>query len=629
VVQFSRLCTLGAAVGWGLVASAAACGDGPAPAPCDICRGDEVCHLDQCVPWYEAPLVADFELAVDGLQVTCTVSEGGFPRSMVQSLRFDFGDGFAGYGESISHAYAEAGVYPVDLEVRLRGYRMLRASKLAVVADSGQAAPPSQILFTINAAPDYLNGSQPYASDAGTPWDPADDYEADFHLLLPRHGFAVDVELRDSPGAEIDTGTVSLTADRALGEGAAPAGTELADRLVFAAEQTTEQVRRARWRVEEVDAFPVGMAALTLSARDAAGSEHLHTLEFETVALTPETDPFDRPMEWLFRFDMDFHTSVPSDAGGIDTTAGANGLPDFAEELRVLGAQGDESAPGADSVRGRGRVGANAVYERWIIAEIVAEVRRYYLIAPDGEPRGGIDMAFYVAGDESAPSPGDFATDGAFSMLRFGGTLGSYFGFSKFSAYNQERVDDTAADMGIATSTLMSALVTTALVMEEFYPILPGVGTPVGQHPSDGTVLADDFDRYALENDPADNARYDELARIAEQLGMAIAAVAAHEMGHAMGLVPNDAPPLGFFGDRADVSFIGAEHTNSHHVDFPFLNLMQAGGNPLVILNDALKRVETPEDYTIVDLVRLLALENRLSPYSRSYLERAQTYREF
>ena len=110
---------------------------------------------------------------------------------------------------------------------------------------------------------------------------------------------------------------------------------------------------------------------------------------------------------------------------------------------------------------------------------------------------------------------------------------------------------------------------------------------------------------------------------------MAIAAVAAHEMGHAMGLVPNDAPPLGFFGNRGDVEFIGADRTNSHHVDFPSLNLMQAGGNPLVILNDALKRVETPEDYTLVDLVRLLALENRLSPYSRAYFQRAQTYRAF
>ncbi len=612
-----------------MAAAFAACSSDPEPEPCDMCRGDEVCHLDQCVPWTEAPLSADFEIERDGLRVTCTVLEGGFPRNMLQSLRFDFGDGYAGYGESISHEYAAPGVYPVDLEVRLRGYRVLRASKLAVVAAPGQGEPSSLVLFTVNDTPAYLNGSEPYTSDAGTPWEPADDYQADFHLLMPRSGFVVNVELRDSPGDEIDLSSISLSADVALGEGAVPAGADLADRLVFDSDNPNERVRRGRWPVGADDELPVGMTTFTLSARDASGDEHVQVLGLESVELGPELDPFDRPMAWLFRFDMDFYGSVSSAGGGIETTAGANGLPDFAEELRVLGAQGEESAEGAADVRGRGRVGANAVYERWVIAEIVADIGRYYLIAPDGEPRGGIELTFYVAGDEAAPSTDEFTADGEFSMMRFGGTLGSYFGFSRFSVYNEERVDNTAADLGVATSTLIDALMTTALVMEEFYPILPGIGTPVGEHPSDAIVLADDFDRYALDNDPVDNARYDDLARIAEQLGLAIAAVAAHEMGHGMGLVPNDAPPLGFFGDREDVEFIGAEHTNSHHVDFPFLNLMQAGGNPLVILNDALKKVETPEDYSIVEMVRLLALENRLSPYSRAYLERAQTYREF
>ena len=71
------------------------------------------------------------------------------------------------------------------------------------------------------------------------------------------------------------------------------------------------------------------------------------------------------------------------------------------------------------------------------------------------------------------------------------------------------------------------------------------------------------------------------------------------------------------------------ERTNSHHVDFPFLNLMQAGGNPLVILQDALDVIETPEDYDLADMVRLLAVENRLSPYARAYFKRTLTYSSF
>jgi len=602
------------------------CGGDGAPAPCN-CRGDETCVVDVCTPWAEAPLSVDFDLVVDGLSVTCTVAPGGFPRDRVDSLRFWFGDGVAGYGERIGHTYAAAGVYPVDLEVRLEGYRVLRASRLAAVAPAGEGVPPARLTLTVDAIPDQLNGTIPAVSDAGTPTDTSDDVAEPFHLLLPGDGFTVDVDLLDGPGAEIDAGSLHLVADRDLGGGAVPAGSELAGFLAITA-GGADRVRRARWQVAPAQAFPTGMVTLTLTGDDGGGGHHQHAIGFEVTALDAAHDPFDRPMSWLFLFDEDRFTIGPRGDGGIAIGAGADGAIDFDQELEVIGGRGSESAPGAAEVSAGGRRGANAIFRRWVIDAVVAEVRRYYHIAPDGTPRDGIDFAIAVAGDPGAPAPADFAT-GDFSMMRFGGTLGSNLGRSSFSAWNQGRVDDTSADLGVATGTILSTVATTAGTIDEVYPIVPGLGTPVGEHPADAVVLAGDFDRWDPGNDGDANLRHDDLRRIARRLGEAIAAVAAHEMGHAMGLVPDDAPPLGFFGGRADITFMGAERTDSHHADYPGLNLMQAGSNLVGALADALDLIEVPEGSNLLDLILIFSQENRLSPYSLAYFQRRLTYSAF
>ncbi len=580
------------------------------------------------MPWFDAPLSVDFDVEVRGLAITCTVREGGFPREWVQSLRFSLGDGFAGYGETVTHEFQGAGVYPVDLVVRLDGYRVVRASKLAVVTDG--AAPGSKLSLTVNEIPAFLNGTVPFPSNNNTPFDTADDYEEAFTLLVPRDGFTVDLTLLDVPGGELDRASLTLTADVALADGTIPAGTDLADKVSFE-RGATDVVPRGTWRVDVAERFPTGPVTLTATARDASGAEHTQAITLEVTELTSDIDPFDRPMVWLLRFDMDLFTVGPTDAGGVMATAGADGMPDFAQELAAIGAQGDESAAGAATVAARGVVGANAIFERWVIAEMIADIRRYFGMAPDGTPRDGISMDIYAAGDAGAPDPASFDTNGSFSMMRIGGTLVNNFGRSKFSIHNETRVDDTTADLGVGSTRIIDALVAIPVIGQEFLPVLPGssIGVPVGQHDQDATVLAADFDRYALDNADGANLRYDDLALIARELGMAIASVAAHEMGHAMGLVPNGPPPYGFFGGRADVTFLGVERTNSHHVDFPFLNLMQAGGNPLVILQDALDVIETPDDYDLADMVRLLAVENRLSPYSRAYFKRALTYSSF
>lgn len=126
----------------------------------EVCRGDALCEAARCVPWESAALFADFTLTRLSTEpsVVVRVLPGGFPRSQVEALRFSFGDGVAGWGESLRHVYARPGVYPVDLEVRLRGHRVLRASKLAVIDPTNDH---SYLFLTVNDIPAYLNGSTP------------------------------------------------------------------------------------------------------------------------------------------------------------------------------------------------------------------------------------------------------------------------------------------------------------------------------------------------------------------------------------------------------------------------------------------------------------------------------------
>lgn len=560
------------------------------------CRGDELCAGGACVPWAEAPLSVDFEATLDPARprrVRFRVATGGFPRERAEEIRFTLGDGASGFGEAIAHEYAEPGAYLVDLEVRLEGYRVLRRSRV-VAAPGPDGAVPARAVLTVDELPDYLNGSRPFSSNNRTPRDPSDDYTEAFRLLVPRSGFSIDVTLLGA----LDRGAVRLTADAPLGDGAVPAGADLAGRLRW-----EDEVPRAQWRVAPGDRFPVGPVTLTLEV----GAER-RTLGFDVVELGPERDPFARPMQWLFRFDLDLFTlEAAADGSVLTSVRGPNGVPDFEEELAALGA-------------------GDPVYQGWIKGFLVAEVYRIYRMAPDGAPRD--DFAFTITHDglPDAPDPATFSPAGAFSMMRFGGTFRDALGYSDISVHAQERIDDTGIDRGVATARILDVLARTPIVSDALAPILPELGTPVGQHPEDARVLGAGFDPHAPANAGAARDRHDDLRRIARFIALAIATVTAHEMGHAMGLVPNGPPPEGFFGDRADVDFMGDSLTNPFHADYPPVNLMQAGGDLGAIVADGLRLIELPEEYDLVDLALAIALETRLSPYELAYFRRRITY---
>ncbi len=576
------------------------------------CRGDELCQGAACVPWTEADLFADFTLersttVTRGIIVR--VSPGGFPRAQVDSLRFSFGDGTAGYGELLRHAYAEPGVYPVELEVRLTGYRVLRASRLAVIDPPTDHSP---VFLTTNDIPDYLNGSIPLTRNGGTPDDPSDDVREPFMLQIPREGFELDVVLLDDPADPVDRGSLSLVADAAMGT--APAGTELADRLRFD-EDDTLRVAHGRWIVGSDEAAPEGIVTFTLSGRTASGQTYTSSLALEAVTLTADRDPFDRPLTWLFRHDSDFFSTRADDTSGqraLVSASGPNGAPDLIEELALLGAQGED-------------LDLNARYLELIEDAIAREVYRYYGMGPDGTPHDGIQFRIVWQGRGGAPDPAAFRADGEFSMMRFGGFFDGYLGFSGFAPYDEARVDDSTAEHGVATATILGTLSTTPIIADAIAPLWRA---PLGSDARDREVLDPAFDPYAPHDD-ATSARYALLRDFADYVALAISAVTAHEMGHAMGLMPNSVPPDGYFGGVLDVTFVSPAHTDSHHADLPGLNLMQAGGGLTQVLDDALASLELPRGFDILELARIFALENRLSAYSRAYMQRQLTYASF
>ncbi|MBI2375199.1 MAG: hypothetical protein HYV07_14480 [Deltaproteobacteria bacterium] len=591
-----------------------------------ICRPDQVCEDAACVALEAAHLGIDFTVASGrGPRDRTFVADlSKIPPRFVEALRFDLGDGDAGWGRMITHRFRRDGVFPVGLEVRVRwphdptGTTILSATQLVVVGDE---PPDRPFFFTIDRISETLNGSTPFRSNAYTPADPGDDFDTEFHLVVPRSGFSLDLVLLDHPRRAVDRTTMTLVADRELGNGLVPAGTNLATRLAFEAADS-ERAPKGQWLVPPELAFPPGLTKLTFSAQ-SGGSLFESQLAIETLERTPELLPFLPPMEWLFRYDLDYFTdsSRETDNGHLvlEVVPGADGKPDFLEELRLVGCASDDSAAGAASVHGRGRVGASAIFARWVHDELVRAIDRIWLGAP---------MRIWSTGDSGAPDPLAFDPKSGFSIMRLGGKLPEGLGRAYFSPYNSERVDNSEPHLGVGTASLLQLLVGADGLDEPFRAVRPGLGVPIGEHELDAIVLSDEFDPFDPSTPEVERARFEQLSTIARWLGLVFASVTAHEMGHSMGLMPNGPPPDGFFGGRADVSFMGPA-TDSHHADLPGLNLMQAGGNIVSVAGASLEGIELSEDTDLSTIVDVFMRELRLSEYAREYALGRLTYRRF
>ena len=180
---------------------------------------------------------------------------------------------------------------------------------------------PPVSLVTVNEIPAVMNGSMPYSDDGGEP--------TDFTLLLPGHGFTLDI-LLDRDSQFIDLEQVVLTCDAAFG--GYEAGDNLAENLVLRPDHL-------RWLVEEVEAVSAESVTCTGSVTNLDGEQSEETtVTFDIGEMTPELHPFDPPDTWLVTFSRDYYDIGLVDQDGVLITQaveGPNDEADFVEGFRV------------------------------------------------------------------------------------------------------------------------------------------------------------------------------------------------------------------------------------------------------------------------------------------------------
>jgi len=458
----------------------------------------------------------------------------------------------------------------------------------APVADAGipdlvhDSFVPFAFEITVEQVPVAMNGSQPFTNLAGQ--------TQSFTLTVPRHGFAVDLTWR---GSRAQPGSLEVTASADLGDGAQQikAGTNLAPR--FGGQMS--------WQVPPELQLPVG--PVTFSASMSDGTQTLtSSVTVNAAEKTFLLDPFRLEDTWLLVFDQDLYTiqrsASPGNTVGVSSQAAPNGVPDFDEDLRLLGFGTSQMLPAAAATQNLGVTGTNAIVRAWVQQEMLKAIRAIYRLGPDGsQDQGSVRIRILVEGEPGAPKLADFQqqvlqgteTQKAFSAIAIGGgdlTKG-YVGMSKtVDLRNLQNEDDLGPAYGAFTTSAIAMMLdllgkdplVQALLGQLLGQLLPELGhggKPVGEEPMDAQILAAGFDPANAA--PAARDRYDKLRFMVETLGRLAGTLVAHEMGHGLGLVANGPPPAGLFGGEKNASFVNADRTTSVHIDTPGFNVMQAG----------------------------------------------------
>jgi hypothetical protein len=490
-----------------------------------------------------------------------------------------------------------------------------------VTAASDTVAPTAAI--TVDAVPQDMNGSTTFAMGLSGGVSPGN---AAFNLQLPRSGFTLEVSFADIGGSGVDPSTFSCTCDRAMG--GTGAGAELAGFFVVTPQGAT-------WKVGAAQALgTVANATFTVNASDYAGNAATATvLQFDSASITGtptgksgDRDPFNARQSWLLRFDQDLYAitsaSTASNLGQHDndilvsSTAGANGIPDFEEDLKLLGLNGANAS-------------LNTAVQNLVKAAVRGRMNERYGIAYDGtRDTDSPDIEFLLAGEQgslaSVPNPATWTSGSGYSMMSFTGDESANSSSAAigralldFRNTGQENDSNSAASGGSNLGTFGThmirkrindhKLLTFAATFDPFIATASRGGTVIGLHAEDATVLGASFD-YASASAPQ-KLRYDAIALAVDRLALYLSVVGAHEVGHSTGLVPDGPPPTGLFGDaHQNNTFIASQaRTSPGHIDTPGPNIMEAASG----FDEA---IATGSDFTL------------FGPLNRAYLLRRIVY---
>jgi len=282
----------------------------------------------------------------------------------------------------------------------------------------------------------------------------------------------------------------------------------------------------------------------------------------------------------------------------VSAAPAPNGIPDFEEDLRLVGLGTKAMLPAAAAAEGRGETGTNAIMARWVKAEVLEAVRLLYLRHPDGTAGpDSVGIRFYLEGDPDAPQLEAFAeqlleggeTAKSFSAISIGGgDLGlPYTGLAQagdlWNRRNEANLGPHYGAFSTKVLALFFAMIESdpaikgvfTMIFGPFIPELGQGGVAVGEDPLDAQILGAGFDPAAAS--PAARQRYQSMVLMVDMLRLMIGVLVAHEIGHGLGLVADGPPPRGLFGGEKNAAFVGADRTNHHHIDTAGFNVMAAG----------------------------------------------------
>lgn len=429
-------------------------------------------------------------------------------------------------------------------------------------ADVGPPAPPV-IAFTVNRIPTAMNGA--------VPWDDLDGGANPFRLRVNRAFTTLDVLADLRAGGPVDWESLSVSCD--------VAGEPLAlGPFVPAADGASATFAVDAAAGVAADALPDGAAVTCLATADGPGGAAPPSgLTFESAALPASRDPFAEVDDWLVILSRDIFsvTTEPNADGTVQVWSthepDGDGSPDLLDALYVLGLATPDNPEATELVRAH------------LVSAIRARTNRFFGLDAAGAPTpAGVRLRLWFEGDPDAPTPADHA-DGV-SLIALGGDgspadqAAGTFGRARLDWNNQKADDNSVYGLGVFPTAAARAVLGQQIGVLLLADILPSRGgVAIGSRPEDSAFIGlDTFDGGALDSTTLRRAELYVLA--IDLVSLALASILAHEIGHSLGLVPYEPPPLGLFAGVAGPSFLESFAPDAH-IDTADLNIMQTGGS--------------------------------------------------
>jgi hypothetical protein len=350
-------------------------------------------------------------------------------------------------------------------------------------------------------------------------------------LVLPPHGFTIEVQLTDAIDHAADPGSIEILCTGETG-GPSPA------QLLAAA--SISQLSMVVTVPAEPGLNP-GNWTLQVRAKDLSGNlGNAPPLTFRVTEPTATILPFERTQVVWVRTDLDRSRS---------------GMPDFDEDMLRLG-----FATAGDPL------GTNAWMRELVLDGILAKANQLFGRGNRGEPLGPESVALRFAKRQPiALVHMQIAMGGLDPEGRRGRVYGDASSGVLGRAYYDYR-NGNMGDRNIATSPglgvfpaemwLFQARIHEqvwpsfqTLFAQRFRPLCPDMGgIPAGSHALDGIILRPEFQ---YETAPSNQrARWLVVMQAAEDWANVVGIILAHEVGHAVGLVAPGPSPRGLHGDN-------------------------------------------------------------------------------